>query len=103
MTPASLFATAAALGLFVLAGGAYGVLYAAGLARSSALLERVSYACYAGQLLIALAVCLRSPLALPWKMFIAISGVIYGFIPSFTWRLLEKMHHPSAPFRSRMS
>lgn len=95
MTAANLFATAGALGLFVLAGGAYGVLYSTGLARSSALLERASYACYAVQLLIALAVCLYSPLGLFWKMFIVGSALVYGFIPPGTWRLLEKMHHPS--------
>ncbi len=95
MTPANLFATAGALGLFVLAGGAYGVLYAAGLARSCALLKRAGFAFYAVQLLIALALCVSSPLGLFWKMFIVISALVYGFIPPGTWRLLEKMHHPS--------
>jgi len=90
---ASVIATSAALGLFVLAGGAYGVLYAVGMARSSPSLERVSYACYAGQLLLVLAVCLGSPLDSLWKLFIAVSGIAYGFIPPATWRLLEKLHH----------
>jgi hypothetical protein len=90
---ASVIVTSAALGLFVLAGGAYGVLYAVGMARSSASLERVSYACYAGQLLLVLAVCLGSPLDSLWKLFIAVSGIAYGFIPPATWRLLEKLHH----------
>ena len=96
MTHASLFATSAALGLFVLAGGAYGVLYAMGMARSNRSLERAGYACYAGQLLLVLAVCLSSPLDSLWKLFIAVSGIAYGFIPPATWRLLETLHHDRA-------
>ncbi|MBS0577777.1 MAG: hypothetical protein JSR36_00790 [Proteobacteria bacterium] len=96
MMPANLVGTAVALGLFVLAGGAYGVLYTASVARSSILLERASYLCYVSQLLIALAVCLVSPLGLLWKLFIATSALAYGFIPPVTWRLLEKMHHQHA-------
>jgi hypothetical protein len=96
MTYTSLFATSAALGLLVLSGGAYGVLYALGVARSSPSLVRASYACYAGQLLLVVAVCLGSPLAVMWKLFIAVSGVAYGFIPPVTWRLLETLHHNQA-------
>ena len=96
MTYSSLFATSAALGLLVLAGGAYGVLYALGVARSSLAIVRASYACYAAQLLLVLALCLASPLATLWKVFIAVSGVAYGFIPPATWRLLETLHHNQA-------
>jgi len=96
MTYAPLLATSAALGLFVLAGGAYGVLYAVSAARLSSSLERVSYACYAVQLLLVLVVCLGSPLDWPWKLFIAASGIAYGFIPPATWRLLETLHHSRA-------
>jgi len=88
-----IIATSTALGLIVLAGGAYGVLYAVGMTQSSRSLERASYACYAAQLLLVLAVCLASPLDVPWKLFIAVSGMTYGFIPPATWRLLEKLHH----------
>jgi hypothetical protein len=93
MNYAGVFATSAALGLIVLAGGAYGVLYAVGMTRLSRSLERASYACYAAQLLTVLTVCLASPLDPQWKLFIAVSGVVYGFIPPATWRLLEKIHH----------
>lgn len=92
MTYTSLFATSVGLGLLVLSGGAYGVLYALGVARSSPSLVRAGYACYAGQLLLVLAVCLGSPLAVMWKLFIAVSGVAYGFIPPATWRLLDTLH-----------
>ncbi|MBS0366697.1 MAG: hypothetical protein JSR67_12830 [Proteobacteria bacterium] len=93
MTSAALFATSAALGLLVLLGGAYGVLYALGAARSSPSLTGAGYACYAGQLLLVLVVCLGSPLASLWKLFMAVSGVVYGFIPPATWRLLDSIHH----------
>lgn len=97
MTHASIFLTSAALGLVVLTGGAYAVLYSAGLARSSLRLERAGYVCYGGQLLIVLAVCLASPLGWLWKVFIAVSGVAYGFIPPVTWRLLDTLHHDRSP------
>ena len=93
MNYAEVIATSAALGLIVLAGGAYGVLYAVAMTQSSPSVERASYVCYAAQLLLVLAVCLASPLDPPWKLFIAASGMIYGFIPPATWRLLEKLHH----------
>lgn len=93
MTYTSLVATSAALGLLVLSGGAYGVLYTLGMARSNPSLVRASYACYASQLLLVLAVCLGSPLAVLWKLFIAVSGVAYGFIPPTTRRLLVSLHH----------
>lgn len=93
MTYISIFATSVALGLLVLSGGAYGVLYAVGAARSSPSVVRAGYACYVGQLLLVVAVCLGSPLAGSWKLFIAISGVAYGFIPPIMWRLLETLHH----------
>lgn len=96
MTYVSLLATSVALGLFVLAGGAYGVLYAVSVARSNSSLERASYLCYVAQLLLVLVVCLGSPLDWLWKLFIAASGVAYGFIPPVTWRLLETMHHSRA-------
>jgi len=95
MTPMALFATATALGLFVLSGGAYGVLYGAGSLRSSRLLTRAGYACYGLQLLLLLAVCLAAPLAGLWKVFLIVSGITYGFIPPATWRLLHALHHRS--------
>ena len=88
----SLVATAMLLGLFILAGGCYGVLYAAGMLRSSAPLQRAAYACYVVQLLVALATCVMTPLDPLWKLFVVASGVAYGFIPPAVWRVLETMH-----------
>jgi hypothetical protein len=97
MTPVALFTTAVALGLIVLSGGAYGVLYGAGSLRSSRRLMRAGYVCYAGQLLLVLAVCLAAPLAIVWKSFLVLSGIAYGFIPPVTWRLLHAIHHSNEP------
>ena len=97
MTPVALFTTAVALGLIVLSGGAYGVLYGAGALRSSRHLIRAGYACYAGQLVLVLAVCLAAPLAIVWKSFLVLSGIAYGFIPPITWRLLQAIHHSNEP------
>jgi hypothetical protein len=97
MTPVALFTTAVALGLIVLSGGAYGVLYGAGSLHSSRRLMRAGYVCYAGQLLLVLAVCLAAPLAIVWKSFLVLSGIAYGFIPPVTWRLLQAIHHNNEP------
>lgn len=97
MTPVALFATAVALGLIVLSGGAYGVLYGAGSLRASRRLVRAGYACYASQLLLVLAVCLAAPLAIVWKSFLVLSGIAYGFIPPLTWRLLHALHRNDEP------
>lgn len=92
MSPADLIFTAVLLGVFVASGGAYGILYAAAQLRGSAPLARAARGCYVLQLLIALDVCVSSPLALPWKVFLAASAAAYGFIPPLMWRLLEAMH-----------
>lgn len=92
MSPVELIVTAGLLGWFVAAGGAYGILYAAAQLRDSVQLARAAQACYVLQLAIALALCVGSPLALMWKLFIAASAAGYGFIPPLMWRLLEAMH-----------
>jgi hypothetical protein len=97
-----LFVTAVLLGLFVALGGAYGILYGAALLRGSAPLVRAARACYAAQLLVAFAVCFDSPLAVPWKLFVAASAAAYGFIPPLIWRLLDAMHH-EADKQTRLS
>ena len=94
MSGAALLATSVALGLFVLAGGAYGVLYGVGRVRSSPALKRASCVCYAAQLLVAIVVCLVSPLAMTWKLFLVGSAVAYGFIPPAAWRFLVILHRP---------
>jgi hypothetical protein len=93
---ANLFATAVLLGLFVLAGGGYGIFYSTAMLRSSVLLECIGYVSYAIQMLIVLGLCIASPLNLVWKVFLAASGIAYGFIPPVLWRFLETMHRSEA-------
>jgi len=92
MSEVALLSTAVLLGLFVLAGGAYGLIYSAGQLRSSVPLQRIALGCYTGQLLIALLVCISSPLSAIWKAFVVGSALAYAFIPPLMWRLLESLH-----------
>jgi hypothetical protein len=93
---ANLFATAVLLGIFVLAGGGYGIFYGTAMLRSSVRLECTGYVCYAAQMLIVLGLCIASPLNLVWKVFLAASGIAYGFMPPVMWRFLEAMHRGEA-------
>lgn len=93
MTPLALLSTSVALGLIVLSGGAYGILYGAAALRASRSLSWAGYACYGVQLLLTAAVCFAAPLAPLWKSFLILSGIAYGFIPPLTWRLLQALHH----------
>jgi hypothetical protein len=97
MTAFALISTAVALGLIVLCGGAYGVLYGAGSLHSSRRLLRAGYAFYAVQMLLVLVVCLAAPLAVVWKGFLVLSGMAYGLIPPITWRLLQALHRTNEP------
>lgn len=92
MTPAALIYTAAMLGFFVLANGGYGGLYSAGRLRSSRRLIRAAWACYVVAALLALAICVLTPLAPLWKAFVLMSGLAYAAIPPLTWRYLENLH-----------
>lgn len=92
MTPAALIYTAALLGCFVLAGGAYGGLYSAGRLWSNRGLIRAGWACYLGAVLLVVAIWALTPLAPIWKAFIAASGAIYAVVPPLTWRYLDKLH-----------
>ena len=93
MNATSLIATTILLGLFVLTGGAYGILYCAAQLRADRLYMRAGYVCYAAQFLVVLLVCVYTPLAVPWKLFVVLSCLAYAFIPSVTWRYVDKLHH----------
>ena len=97
MTPRALILTAVLLGLFVLAGGAYGALYVAGRLRSSEALRSAAFALFGAQGLLALAVWLATPLLPVWKVFVVLSWLAYGFIPPAMLKYLERLHRPGAP------
>ncbi|MDE2090634.1 MAG: hypothetical protein KGJ08_01875 [Gammaproteobacteria bacterium] len=92
MTPYALIYTAVLLGLFVLAGGSYGGFYSVGKLWTNAAFIRTGIACYLVAILLALAICLFTPLAALWKIFIVLSCLIYAAIPPVTWRYLAKLH-----------
>jgi len=95
MTPEALIQTTVMMGLLVLAGGAWGVLYCLGRARARRDLLRAGYCCYALALALALAIGLLSPLTLGWKLLILASALAYAAIPPVTLRYLERLHDDS--------
>lgn len=92
MTPVALIETSLLLGLFVLAGGAYGVFYAFGRLRSRPSLVRTARVFCVLAFGCALAVAVLTPLDPGWKLLILASAVAYVFIPPVTWRHLEHEH-----------
>jgi hypothetical protein len=93
MTASSLIGTTVLLGLFVLSGGAYGVLYCAAQLRSSRSTMHAGYACYVAQFTFMFLACVYTPLSAPWKLLLVLSGLAYAFIPSVTWRYIDRLHH----------
>lgn len=92
MTPDALITTSVMLGLFVLAGGAYGGLYGAGRLWMKPRLVAAGFVCFGVQTLLVLGLLLVTPLAPVWKIFIVLSGLAYAMIPPVTWRYLVKLH-----------
>lgn len=93
MSSLELLKTAALLGMLVLFGGGYGVLYAVGRLRGDRRWLGGGYACYGVQVLIAAVVVITTPLAVGWKSLIVFSVLAYLAIPPVTWRYLERTHH----------
>lgn len=92
MTPQALIETTVMMGLLVLAGGAWGVLYCMGRVRARKDLLRAGIASYALALLLALAIAVFSPLDFGWKLLIIGSALAYAAIPPITLRYLERLH-----------
>ncbi len=92
MTPANILITASLLGGFVLAAGAYGLLYCAARMSDRMLLRAGAYVSYAALGMIAFALMAFTPLHFGWKLLIAASCAIYLVIPPMTWRYLTRLH-----------
>jgi hypothetical protein len=92
MTPTALLATSGLLGLFVLAAGAYGVLYGVGRWRESRGLLTAAKLTYAALCLIVAVIMLATPLGPGWKLLIGVSALVYYAIPPVTWRHLNRTH-----------
>ena len=92
MTPYAFLATSGLLGLFVLAAGAYGVLYAAGRLQESRRLISAAFVAYAVLGAIVAGIFMATPLGIGWKLLIGLSALVYYAIPPVTWRHLQRTH-----------
>ena len=92
MTPSAFIATSGLLGLFVLAAGAYGVLYGAGRLQESRRLINAATVAYAALCAIVAAIVVATPLGFGWKLLIGASALVYYAIPPVTWRHLHRTH-----------
>lgn len=95
MTPRTLLETAILMGLFVAAGGVWGVLYVMGRARARKGLLWAALASYALALTLAIAIVLLTPLDTQWKMLILASALAYAVIPPVTLGYLHRLHADS--------
>jgi hypothetical protein len=92
MSPAAFLLTSLSLGLMVLAGGAYALLYGAARFKNSRSLFILAGLAYGVLAVDAAAVVLATPLALAWKLLIAASALAYLRIPPLTWAYLQRTH-----------
>lgn len=92
MTPDAFLATSGLLGLFVLAAGAYGVLYGAGRLQESRRLIKAANVSYAALCAIVAVIVVATPLGFGWKLLIGASALVYYAIPPVTWRHLRRTH-----------
>ncbi len=92
MTPGAFLATSGLLGLFVLAAGAYGVLYGVGRLQHSRRLINAANVAYAALCAIVAAIAIATPLGFGWKLLIVVSALAYYAIPPITWRHLHRTH-----------
>lgn len=92
MTPVLLLVTAVLMGLFVAAGGIWGLLYCLGKTRCSKHMLWLAVASYAVALGLAVTIVVVTPLEAKWKALVLASGLAYAFIPPITLRYLEVLH-----------
>lgn len=92
MTPAALIGTAVLLGLFAVAGGAYGGCYSIGRLRDRPGLVRIGVACWVLTAILALVITFLTPLDPGWKLLVLASAAVYAAVPPMTWRYLERLH-----------
>lgn len=92
MTPEALLTTAILMGLFVAAGGVWGVLYVLARARGQRHLLWLGLASYALALGLALTIATLTPLDLKWKVLIVVSALAYAVIPPMTLGYLQQLH-----------
>jgi hypothetical protein len=80
------------LGVLVLLGGCYGILYGVGRLLHRRDLRLAGFACYGLQCVATLAVVALSPLTGSWKLVVVVGTLGYLLIPPVTWRFVEWTH-----------
>jgi hypothetical protein len=93
MSAAQMLGTSLLLGMFVLLGGCYGLLYCLGRLRASRRLVRAAATAYLLQG-VATGLLALSSLDLWWKVLLLASFLAFVAIPPLTWRFLERLHEP---------
>jgi hypothetical protein len=92
MDPGRLLISSALLGAFVLCGGIYGVSYSFGVIWRRRSLRGAAYVAFACQVALCLILLAYAPLLAVWKALIAVSCVLYYFVPPVTLRYLVRLH-----------
>jgi hypothetical protein len=92
MSAGQMLETSVLLGVFVLLAGGYGLLYGLGRLRHRRELVLAGFVTFGLQCATVLAVVMFTPLLAGWKAFIALSCLVYLFIPPVTWRYLTMLH-----------
>ncbi|WP_018291184.1 hypothetical protein [Verrucomicrobium sp. 3C] len=92
MKPEELLFASLLLGVFALAGGAYGSFFAIGKLGRSRLLLFTSRVFFGLQAVLCLVLLRVSTLHLGWKLFLVASLLGYAVVPPLAWSALESLH-----------
>ena len=97
MDPQRLLISSALLGTFVLCGGIYGVSFSFGVIWRRRSLRAAGYVAFTCQIAVCLILLAWAPLLAVWKALIAVSCVLYYFVPPITLRYLVRLHETAEP------
>jgi hypothetical protein len=92
MNGLALLETGLLLGLYVLLGGGWGLLYTVARLRCTPALRIAGVATYGLQVAAAAAIVLATPLAPGWKGLIVASTTAFRAVPPLVWRFLQHTH-----------
>ncbi|MDD2676650.1 MAG: hypothetical protein PHP75_04200 [Methylacidiphilaceae bacterium] len=92
MKPEELLFASLLLGVFALAGGAYGSFFAMGKLGRSRLLLFIGRVFLGLQAVLCFVLLRVTTLHLGWKLFLAASLLGYGVVPPLAWSALERLH-----------
>jgi hypothetical protein len=92
MNGLALLETGLLLGVYVLLGGGWGLLYTLARLWHAPVLRRAGAATYGLQVAAAAAIVLFTPLAPGWKGLIVASTAAFRAVPPLVWRFLQHTH-----------